>query len=713
VKKKLIVHIGLHKTGTSSIQGFLAANRATFSAHGVFVPYSSLHSNPHAGLHHYIAGAFKEGKPGNINYVVNTILEESGNCPTVLLSSEVLCEITSGISSVRDVLFSFFDPVEVIVYLRRQDHTALSAYNQIVKRKGHSGRFDPFNNIYYNGNYLQLLQKWEREFGKEQLKVLVFEKKGFYKGGLLSDFLFNTLGIENTDDFVLSLKEVNKGWSADAVEFCRIVNSMIPDALSTGIVDAIDNYCLLDSTLDFPLESLFSPFDRLKYIKRFEAGNKEIALNYLGRYDGTLFNEPLPDPNQPWIPFPGLNTVSAGKILKFIRDNFREVFDILVDDLSYTAITSANNIQSDCITRTIQGMVNKYPPVTISKLQKPVFIFHIGQPKTGTTAIQQFLCANRKLLFNEHSFLYPDFNVPGFIDGKMENHAPVFIEALKNKQIPELVNDFVRCYTFCEEKGIRKIIISNEGFFWKWWPRVLKDIIDKTQARCQIIVYLRRQDHWIEAAWKQWGSKMHEYAGIYDYIDKKDLNWFDVLEHWSSFFDKRAFIVRPFTKTQTGSDVVLDFCQLTGLQEVYSGWLKNGNNPTSNVGFNNDIVEWLRLSKQLVKGQNDHHLIEFFDKQLSDNLKRKSKDHYNLLSPQKRLEILQQFEPSNRKIARKYLGRPNGVLFDEPLPDQEEHWEQYKGITVEAFIPVVMEVLLKQHSEINEMKKNLKTKVSL
>ena len=33
-------------------------------------------------------------------------------------------------------------------------------------------------------------------------------------------------------------------------------------------------------------------------------------------------------------------------------------------------------------------------------------------------------------------------------------------------------------------------------------------------------------------------------------------------------------------------------------------------------------------------------------------------------------------------VARQYLGLEDGILFHEPLPDPDEHWEPYDGLTV-------------------------------
>ena len=38
---ELIIHIGTHKTGTSSLQTFLATNRSVLIKHGIYYPESA------------------------------------------------------------------------------------------------------------------------------------------------------------------------------------------------------------------------------------------------------------------------------------------------------------------------------------------------------------------------------------------------------------------------------------------------------------------------------------------------------------------------------------------------------------------------------------------------------------------------------------------------------------------------------------------------
>jgi hypothetical protein len=60
-----------------------------------------------------------------------------------------------------------------------------------------------------------------------------------------------------------------------------------------------------------------------------------------------------------------------------------------------------------------------------------------------------------------------------------------------------------------------------------------------------------------------------------------------------------------------------------------------------------------------------------------------------LLSPSQRLEILQCYADTNAHIARKYLGREDGVLFEEPSTDPTVEWTPYPGLSEEVLRAIV------------------------
>ena len=85
-KKILYLHVGTHKTGTSTIQEECSKNRSKLQQLGVLYPESVSQ-----GInHHAIAHLIMDGELEKVNQYIINIKEQSKNYDSVLLSSEVI-----------------------------------------------------------------------------------------------------------------------------------------------------------------------------------------------------------------------------------------------------------------------------------------------------------------------------------------------------------------------------------------------------------------------------------------------------------------------------------------------------------------------------------------------------------------------------------------------------------------------------------------------
>jgi hypothetical protein len=116
---KLYLHVGLHKTGTSSIQNWLAGNRGPLAAAGFVYPRSSVHHNDlylalcsapekeHSNLRRGVIGAQAARAHAR------AVLEEYGEAArlagerNIVISGEELCRLS--LPELRS-LKALFDP---------------------------------------------------------------------------------------------------------------------------------------------------------------------------------------------------------------------------------------------------------------------------------------------------------------------------------------------------------------------------------------------------------------------------------------------------------------------------------------------------------------------------------------------------------------------------------------------------------------------------
>jgi hypothetical protein len=133
--KDLVLHIGLHKTASSFVQGLLAASRDDLRAHGVLYPTAGIVDKSDSGTREGAgSGQALFSRPGR-QHALNAQLfaEIPDDVSTVLLSSEEFGRVAATPTPARLVArFSAFRSIKVVLVLRRQDDWIESYYKQVV-----------------------------------------------------------------------------------------------------------------------------------------------------------------------------------------------------------------------------------------------------------------------------------------------------------------------------------------------------------------------------------------------------------------------------------------------------------------------------------------------------------------------------------------------------------------------------------------------------
>ena len=209
---KCILHIGTEKTGTTTLQHFLHANKLQLQEQGYGVLNSVGKGNNRRLANYAMRNNHKDdySKAHNIlteerkieyDKETKTIFENEINslkndCHTIIITSEHFhsrCIYDDEVEKLKNLLTIYFDKIEIVVYLRPQIDVAISLYTTIL-RSGGISEFTQFlpkncniNNIYYD--YDNLLQRWTNVFGKKSVFPKIFDPKLFIEGDLIKDFL--------------------------------------------------------------------------------------------------------------------------------------------------------------------------------------------------------------------------------------------------------------------------------------------------------------------------------------------------------------------------------------------------------------------------------------------------------------------------------------------------------------------------------------------
>jgi len=295
---RVYLHIGLEKTGTSSIQQFLRINRDALKAARLLFPHAPGAEN-HMALS---AAAQNEQKrddlrmiygldsPAKIREFRKTLVEklvaeaEEAGCHTVVLSGE---HCSSRLTTPAEVellwrmLQSLTKDIRVIVYLRRQDEFLCSTYSTDVK-SGFTGSMKlPSAELREQRyNYYPLLERWDSVVGRANLICRIYDRAALKDGDVVADFL-QLLGLDYEENYRRP-ERVNESLDVNALEFLRLFNQIIPrfknekpNVLRGNIVK------LLQMASDGPAAAL--PDEELaEFMRHFRESNTRVALEYFG-----------------------------------------------------------------------------------------------------------------------------------------------------------------------------------------------------------------------------------------------------------------------------------------------------------------------------------------------------------------------------------------------------------------------------------------------
>jgi len=114
------------------------------------------------------------------------------------------------------------------------------------------------------------------------------------------------------------------------------------------------------------------------------------------------------------------------------------------------------------------------------------------------------------------------------------------------------------------------------------------------------------------------------------------------------------------------------------------------------------VLEMLHLSRGLLSGKSDNHLFDLFSELLGEEFQKKPFESLNLLPPVQRLGIIQKNRPFEEEIAKKFMGRKDGRIFYDPLPDSSEPWQPYEGLTLEKTIPIMIKMIEQNYKLISD-----------
>ncbi len=248
--RRLTLHIGTEKTGTTTLQRFLALNRERLAGQGILVP-ARLGGDSHRRLpaiandDAYVDEFFRA--EGLADIAARRAAKDrwwqdfsdevaTSGAGRVLVSSEHLhsrLQRDAEVARLRALLIELFDRIDVVLYIREPLQAAVSLFSTSVKAGVVHDRMPGPDNAYFNNvaNHRATIERWSAVFGEHALTVRLFDRSAFRDGDLIADFIAaaDLPAVEYVRPGVQ-----NETLSHLGLELLHRVNRMVPQFRSDG-----------------------------------------------------------------------------------------------------------------------------------------------------------------------------------------------------------------------------------------------------------------------------------------------------------------------------------------------------------------------------------------------------------------------------------------------------------------------------------------------
>ena len=245
---KIILHIGLEKTGTTTIQRVFNSNSKSLMEKGIYYP-SYFGEENHVCLYNYsksksaidelriYSGLKSEGDVERFRVDFRDMFlkdVKNKNPEYLVLSNEHLSSRLSGVEGVnrlKELLENISDDIKVVLYVRNIFDFLVSSYSTAIK----CGETKSFIDYIPDGRELPFRYKlssvvklWLAVFGKDRVLIRPFSRTHLVGGDILSDFISSTALPVSLEKLKVSNRSENVSLGRDGLELVRRLNKFLP-----------------------------------------------------------------------------------------------------------------------------------------------------------------------------------------------------------------------------------------------------------------------------------------------------------------------------------------------------------------------------------------------------------------------------------------------------------------------------------------------------
>ncbi len=299
---------------------------------------------------------------------------------------------------------------------------------------------------------------------------------------------------------------------------------------------------------------------------------------------------------------------------------------------------------------------------------KPRLFLHIGAGKAGSSAIQHALKENAAAL-RAQGVIVPDSGLGDgpSIDGQ---HVLFFsrLEPIDDHKV-EYVTRKLDLQRLAVEPPPLAVVVSAENLINRRdlarLFRPARDLFD-----IEVIVYIRRQDDFLIAAWNQWHFKTDEpFRSWCDRVKGREANWDNLIKPWEETLEGVQYTVRVYDRQRlVRGDVVADFFDAIGVDP--HGLVGVGSaNPDVNRSVNEIAMRVAARNPSHFQDVHDNRFREFLGLLGGERVYEKVNTGLYIDAAERR-ELVGLYAESNERLRmRRCPWLPEGGLFSDDFEE--------------------------------------------
>lgn len=594
----LYLHVGLEKTGTTSIQQSMHAHRAKLEKLGYFYPecFAVGRNTLLATMVHpkaMVKPAFKMiidkrggTKESHIEHMMGLLKGEIAgtSANNLVLSSEFLAAHTD-IGELKALYEPLAENVKVILYLREQGSLILSLHSTRVKGGGtefgtlkhlEAGSLPRFLDFQY------VVSSLEKHFEKEDIIIRNFDRAALVNGNAIDDFL-TVIGLgKHISEF--QVERSNESLSQKGIELLQEINPYLPDIVdgdkNRARMHMLSDMATLDGTEDFGKRTLdpdlahkvneltaktnewvrakYFPDQETLFSSQARTGRADSStkgtLDYSARLIANAYTRiaRLERENKK-LAWEKKNALSAAK-----NQKNKKTKTIKTGLAPVVAETPSLSAKSEAIDnpKAVLSTPTSFMAETDAGLQR--IILHIGRHKSGTSALQHYFKANREFLYAK-GVLYP---YAGSSERQVAHH-PIASACNQNTKDEAALSEIVGKLKAELKPHHHTLLLSSEAFQNITAKKWIKEFLAQFPGvQVDVICYVREFADYMVSAFRQAVQNQIRFQTFPEFCEHR-YNTKRFLKLWKSVGHLHLKWFHP--DLLKNGDVIEDFFAVTGI----------------------------------------------------------------------------------------------------------------------------------------------------